>query len=327
MNLPIWGDFFYEGGMNGMGTLQGRDLMEPLDFSAEESEELFDLSMRIMEDPKAYARACDGKLLATLFYEPSTRTRFSFEAAMLRLGGRVIGFSGEQSSSAAKGESIADTVRTVACYADIAVMRHPKEGAPLVAAQSSDIPVINGGDGGHQHPTQTLTDLLTIRKEKGRLSHLRVGLCGDLKFGRTVHSLIKALSRYEGMEFYLISPEELVVPEYARKDIANGNGSRCMELTRMQEALPHLDILYMTRVQKERFFNEEDYVRLKDSYILDANKMKIASPDMIVMHPLPRVNEIATEVDDDPRAVYFKQAKNGMYVRMALLMSLLGVEN
>ncbi|MDR0357637.1 MAG: aspartate carbamoyltransferase [Clostridiales Family XIII bacterium] len=310
-----------------MGTLQGRDLMEPLDFSAEESEELFDLSMRIMEDPKAYARACDGKLLATLFYEPSTRTRFSFEAAMLRLGGRVIGFSGEQSSSAAKGESIADTVRTVACYADIAVMRHPKEGAPLVAAQSSDIPVINGGDGGHQHPTQTLTDLLTIRKEKGRLSHLRVGLCGDLKFGRTVHSLIKALSRYEGMEFYLISPEELVVPEYARKDIANGNGSRCMELTRMQEALPHLDILYMTRVQKERFFNEEDYVRLKDSYILDANKMKIASPDMIVMHPLPRVNEIATEVDDDPRAVYFKQAKNGMYVRMALLMSLLGVEN
>ncbi|MDR1028577.1 MAG: aspartate carbamoyltransferase [Clostridiales Family XIII bacterium] len=308
-------------------TLQGRNLIEPLDFSVDELEGLFDLSMRVMKDPGSFAKKCAGRLLATLFYEPSTRTRFSFEAAMLRLGGQVIGFSGEQSSSAAKGESIADTVRTVACYADIAVIRHPKEGAPRVAAQNADIPVINGGDGGHQHPTQTLTDLLTVRKEKKRLAGLRVGLCGDLKFGRTVHSLIKALARYEGMEFFLISPEELVVPEYVRNDIRNGNDSRYTEVTRMQDVLPQLDILYMTRVQKERFFNEEDYVRLKDSYILDADKMKLAPADMIVMHPLPRVNEISTEVDADPRAVYFKQAKNGMYVRMALILSLLGAEN
>jgi aspartate carbamoyltransferase catalytic subunit len=310
-----------------MGRLKGRDLIEPLDFSVDELEGLFDLSMRVMEDPGAFSGKCRGKLLATLFYEPSTRTRFSFEAAMLRLGGQVIGFSGEQNSSAAKGESIADTVRTVACYADLAVIRHPKEGSPRVAARNADIPIINGGDGGHQHPTQTLTDLLTIRKEKKRLDKLKVGLCGDLKFGRTVHSLIKALARYEGMEFYLISPEELAVPEYVRKDIIGGNGSRYQEVTRMQEVLPQLDILYMTRVQKERFFNEDDYVRLKDSYILDADKMNLAPSDMIVMHPLPRVNEIATEVDADPRAVYFEQAKNGMYVRMALIMALLGVEN
>ncbi|MDR2156246.1 MAG: aspartate carbamoyltransferase [Clostridiales Family XIII bacterium] len=307
--------------------LQGRDLIEPLDFSVEELDGLFDLSMRVMDRPGDFAKKCEGKLLATLFYEPSTRTRFSFEAAMLRLGGKVLGFSGEQNSSAAKGESIADTVRTVACYADIAVIRHPKEGSARVAAASADVPVINGGDGGHHHPTQTLTDLLTIRKEKGRLRNLRVGLCGDLKFGRTVHSLIKALARYEGMEFYLISPEELTVPEYVRKDIKGGNGSRCAEVERMQDVLPRLDILYMTRVQKERFFNEEDYVRLKDSYILDAEKMGLASADMIVMHPLPRVNEISTEVDADPRAVYFKQAKNGMYARMALIMALLGADN
>jgi aspartate carbamoyltransferase catalytic subunit len=310
-----------------MAVLQGRDLIEPLDFSVEELDGLFDLSMRVMDRPGDFAKKCEGKLLATLFYEPSTRTRFSFEAAMLRLGGKVLGFSGEQNSSAAKGESIADTVRTVACYADIAVIRHPKEGSARVAAASADVPVINGGDGGHHHPTQTLTDLLTIRKEKGRLRNLRVGLCGDLKFGRTVHSLIKALARYEGMEFYLISPEELTVPEYVRKDIKGGNGSRCAEVERMQDVLPRLDILYMTRVQKERFFNEEDYVRLKDSYILDAEKMGLASADMIVMHPLPRVNEISTEVDADPRAVYFKQAKNGMYARMALIMALLGADN
>jgi aspartate carbamoyltransferase catalytic subunit len=305
--------------------LKGRHLLEPLDFTTEEMEGLFTLSDRVKTAPGDYGEKCRGKLLATLFYEPSTRTRFSFEAAMLRLGGQVIGFSGENTSSAAKGESIADTIRTVACYADLAVIRHPKEGSASVAAMQADIPVINGGDGGHQHPTQTLTDLLTIRMEKKRLCNLRVGLCGDLKFGRTVHSLIKALSRYEGMEFVLISPEELCVPEYVRKDIQNGNGSRYQEVERMQEVLPELDILYMTRVQKERFFNEEDYIRLKDSYILDAEKMSLAPADMIVMHPLPRVNEISTEVDGDPRAVYFPQAKNGMYVRMALILALLGI--
>jgi aspartate carbamoyltransferase catalytic subunit len=286
---------------------------------------MFEEAGRIMTDPAAHAERAKGKLLATLFYEPSTRTRFSFEAAMLKLGGQVIGFSGEQSSSAAKGESIADTIKTVACYADLAVIRHPKEGSARVAALSADIPVINGGDGGHQHPTQTLTDLLTILKEKGRLGGLKIGLCGDLKFGRTVHSLIRALSRYEGMEFTLISPEELRVPEYVKIDIKNGAGSTYREVEKMKEVLPGLDILYMTRVQKERFFNEEDYIRLKDSYILDAEKMRRAGEDMIVMHPLPRVNEIATEVDSDPRAVYFRQAKNGMYIRMALIAALLGV--
>ncbi|MDR0851290.1 MAG: aspartate carbamoyltransferase [Clostridiales Family XIII bacterium] len=306
--------------------LKGRNLIEPLDFTAGELDTLFDLAGKIIADPVAYSDAAKGKLLATLFYEPSTRTRFSFEAAMLRLGGQVIGFSGESSSSAAKGESIADTLRTVACYADLAVIRHPKEGSALVAANSAGIPVINGGDGGHQHPTQTLTDLLTIRREKGRLDKLRVGLCGDLKFGRTVHSLIKALSRYENMEFFLISPEELRVPEYVYKDIERGSGSKYTEVSQMQDVLPALDILYMTRVQRERFFNEDDYVRLKDSYILDDEKMRLAPEDMIVLHPLPRVNEIAIEVDSDPRAKYFVQAKNGMYVRMALILALLGLE-
>lgn len=308
-----------------MSKLKGRSLIEPLDLSLDELDEIFRLADRIIEDPKRFARMCEGKLLATLFYEPSTRTRFSFEAAMLRLGGQVIGFSDSSASSVAKGESIADTIKTVACYADIAVMRHPKEGAPKVAAFASDMPVINGGDGGHQHPTQTLTDLLTIRNIKKRLSHLTVGLCGDLKFGRTVHSLVKALSRYEGINFIFISPEELKVPEYIKKDLA-GKQIAFKEVENMEEVLPGLDILYMTRVQKERFFNEEDYIRLKDRYILDREKMALANSDMIVLHPLPRVNEIAPEVDDDPRAFYFEQAKFGMYVRMALIMKLLGAE-
>jgi aspartate carbamoyltransferase catalytic subunit len=295
-----------------------------LDFSVGELDGLFRLSEEIAAAPERYAGSCAGKLLATLFYEPSTRTRFSFEAAMLRLGGKVIGFSGEANSSAAKGESISDTIRTVACYADVAVIRHPKEGSALVAAACTDMPVINGGDGGHQHPTQTLTDLLTIHREKGRLDNLRIGLCGDLKFGRTVHSLIKALSRYEGMEFCLISPEELAAPDYVVRDIKQGRGCKYVEARHMKEVLGDVDILYMTRVQKERFFNEEDYLRLKDTYILDAKKMSYARDDMIVMHPLPRVNEIAPEVDKDPRAKYFDQAKNGMYVRMALIMALLG---
>jgi aspartate carbamoyltransferase catalytic subunit len=306
-------------------SLKGRDLIEPTGFTTEELDAIFDLAGKIAEAPEAYAEKGKGKLLATLFYEPSTRTRFSFEAAMLRLGGQVIGFSGENSSSAAKGESIADTVRTVACYADVAVIRHPKEGSALVGAGAADIPVINGGDGGHQHPTQTLTDLLTIRLEKKRLGNLRIGLCGDLKFGRTVHSLIKALCRYEGVEFVLISPEELRVPGYVIKEIERSGGCTYREIRTMQEALPELDILYMTRVQRERFFNEEDYIRLKDTYILDKPKMAIAKEDMIVLHPLPRVNEIDPAVDTDPRALYFKQAKNGMYVRMALIMSLLGI--
>ncbi|MEA4987090.1 MAG: aspartate carbamoyltransferase [Anaerovorax sp.] len=306
--------------------LAGRSLLEPMDFTVEEMDEIFALADKIIEDPKKYAHACDGKLLATLFYEPSTRTRFSFEAAMLRLGGDVIGFSEPNSSSVAKGESIADTIRTVACYCDIAVMRHPKEGAPKVAAWSTEMPVINAGDGGHMHPTQTLTDLLTIHREKGSFENLTVGLCGDLKFGRTVHSLIKALSRYKNVKFVLISPEELRIPEYVRKEILIKNNIPFKEVEKMQEVLPELDMLYMTRVQKERFFNEEDYIRLKDSYILDAAKMELAKEKMMVLHPLPRVNEIAVEVDSDPRALYFKQAKYGMYVRMALIMSLLGVE-
>ena len=306
--------------------LKGRSLLEPMDFSLGELEEIFVLADQIMEEPAAYAHACDGKLLATLFYEPSTRTRFSFEAAMLRLGGQVIGFSEPASSSAAKGESIADTVRTVACYADIAVMRHPKEGAPRVGATAAEIPMINAGDGGHQHPTQTLTDLLTIRCEKGRLGDLTVGICGDLKFGRTVHSLMKALSRYPNVRFILISPEELVIPDYVRKEVLLKNGIPFEEVRRLEDAIDRLDILYMTRVQKERFFNEEDYVRLKDSYILDSEKMEKAAKEMIVLHPLPRVNEIAVEVDKDPRALYFKQAKNGMFVRMALIMKLLGTD-
>jgi len=306
--------------------LKGRSLLEPKDFTIEELEEIFQLADQIIDAPENYEETCKGKLLATLFYEPSTRTRFSFEAAMCRLGGKVIGFSEPNSSSVAKGESIADTVRTVACYADIVVMRHPKEGAPRVAAKSTDIPVINAGDGGHQHPTQTLTDLLTIRRERGSFDDMTVGICGDLKFGRTVHSLIKALSRYKNVKFILISPEELKIPDYVRKEILLKNNIEFKEVEKMEEILPDLDVLYMTRVQKERFFNEEDYIRLKDKYILEEEKMKLAKKDMMVLHPLPRVNEIAVEVDKDPRALYFKQAKYGMYVRMALIMSLLGCE-
>ncbi|AKA71756.1 MULTISPECIES: aspartate carbamoyltransferase [Clostridium] len=304
--------------------LKGRNLIDPMDFTLEELEEIFKLAGQIIASPEEFAHVCQGKLLATLFYEPSTRTRFSFEAAMLRLGGQIIGFSEPNSSSVAKGESVADTIRTVGCYADIVAMRHPKEGAPKVAAINSPIPVINAGDGGHQHPTQTLTDLLTIKSIKGRLSNLKIGLCGDLKFGRTVHSLIKAISRYQGNKFVLIAPKELKVPEYIIKEL-NKNNIEYREVEKLEDVIGDLDILYMTRVQKERFFNEEDYIRLKDSYILDEAKMSIASQDMIVLHPLPRVNEIAYEVDDDPRACYFKQAKYGMYVRMALIAKLLGV--
>lgn len=304
--------------------MKGRSLLSPMDFSKEDLEELFDFSAKIMADEKAYADLCKGSLLATLFYEPSTRTRFSFEAAMLKLGGQVIGFSEPNASSVSKGESIADTIRTVACYADIAVMRHPKEGAPKIAALHTNMPVINAGDGGHQHPTQTLTDLLTIKRSKGRLDGLTIGFCGDLKFGRTVHSLIQAMSRYENIRIVLISPEELKVPDFVRKEILIKGNIPFRELERMEEALPELDVLYMTRVQKERFFNEEDYIRLKDRYILNNEKMSLAPENMIVLHPLPRVNEIAAEVDLDPRALYFAQAKNGMYVRMALIAKLLG---
>lgn len=312
--------------LGGTFMLKGRSLLEPMDFTLEELDGIFDLADRIIADPQKYAHACDGKLLATLFYEPSTRTRFSFEAAMLRLGGQVIGFSEPNSSSVAKGESIADTIRTISCYADVAVMRHPKEGAPRVAANSTDMPVINAGDGGHQHPTQTLTDLLTIRRTLGTFENITVGCCGDLKFGRTVHSLIKALSRYKNVKFVLISPEELTIPDYVRKEVLIKNNIEFKEVRTMQEALGEVDVLYMTRVQRERFFNEDDYIRLKDTYILDKEKMELAKKDMIVLHPLPRVNEISTEVDSDPRAKYFEQAKNGMFVRMALIMSLLGIE-
>ena len=302
-----------------------RHLMSPLDFSVEELDALLDLAGKIEADPEKYAHACEGKKLATLFYEPSTRTRLSFEAAMLNLGGSVLGFSSADSSSAAKGESVSDTIRVISCYADIAAMRHPKEGAPLVASLHSRIPVINAGDGGHQHPTQTLTDLLTIRSLKGRLGHMKIGLCGDLKFGRTVHSLINALVRYPGVEFILISPEELRIPDYVRDDVLRRNAVPFREVIRLEDALPELDILYMTRVQRERFFNEEDYVRMKDFYILDKQKMDLAPKDMMVLHPLPRVNEISVEVDDDPRAAYFRQAQYGVYVRMALILTLLEV--
>ena len=303
-----------------------RHLMSPLDLTVEELDQLLDLAQDIEANPKKYAHACDGKKLATLFYEPSTRTRLSHEAAMLNLGGSVLGFSSADSSSASKGESVSDTIRTVSCYADICAMRHPKEGAPMVACQHSSIPVINAGDGGHQHPTQTLTDLLTIRNVKGRLNNLTIGLCGDLKFGRTVHSLINALVRYENIRFILISPEELRLPEYIRHDVLDRNNIEYEEVVRLEEAMPSLDILYMTRVQKERFFNEEDYVRMKDFYILDKAKMKLAPKDMYVLHPLPRVNEISVEVDDDPRAAYFRQVQYGVYVRMALILTLLEVE-
>ena len=303
-----------------------RHIMSPLDFSVEELEQLLNLANDIEANPKKYAHACEGKKLATLFYEPSTRTRLSFEAAMMNLGGNVLGFSSADSSSATKGETVADTIRMVACYADICAMRHPKEGAPLVASLHSPIPVINAGDGGHQHPTQTLTDLLTIRSLKGRLDNLTIGLCGDLKFGRTVHSLISALVRYTGIRFVLISPEELRIPSYIRDDVLRENNIEFEEVERLEDALPKLDVLYMTRVQKERFFNEEDYVRMKDFYILDKKKMELAPQDMIVMHPLPRVNEIAVEVDDDPRAAYFKQAQYAVYARMALILTLLEVK-
>lgn len=302
-----------------------RHLMSPLDLSVEELAKVLDLANDIEKNPEKYAHKCDGKILATLFYEPSTRTRLSFESAMMRLGGKVLGFSSANSSSAAKGESVADTVRTVSCYADICAMRHPKEGAPLVASMASRIPVINAGDGGHQHPTQTLADLLTIRSLKGRLDHITIGLCGDLKFGRTVHSLIEALVRYEGVKFVLISPEELKIPDYIREDVLRASGHEFVEVERLEDAMPSLDLLYMTRVQKERFFNEEDYVRMKDFYILDKAKMELARPDMLVLHPLPRVNEISVEVDADPRAAYFKQVQYGVYVRMALMLSLLGM--
>ncbi len=299
-----------------------RHLMSPLDFSTEELEQLFDLANDIEANPSKYAHVCDGKKLATCFYEPSTRTRLSFEAAMLNLGGSVIGFSDAASSSASKGESVSDTIRVISCFADICAMRHPKEGAPKVAAERSLIPVINAGDGGHQHPTQTLTDLLTIRSLKGRLDHFTIGLCGDLKFGRTVHSLINALSRYEGVRFIFISPRELMVPDYVT-EMLNEKMIPYEEVIRLESIMPRLDMLYMTRVQKERFFNEEDYVRLKDFYILDRAKMELTSPDMLVLHPLPRVNEISVEVDDDPRAAYFKQVQYGVYVRMALILTLL----
>lgn len=302
-----------------------RHLIDPLDFTVEETQDLLSLANCIAAEPKKYQDVCAHKKLATLFYEPSTRTRLSFEAAMLNLGGSVLGFSSADSSSASKGESVADTIRVVSGYADIAAMRHPKEGAPRRAAQFSSIPVINAGDGGHQHPTQTLTDLLTIYRRKGRLSDMTIGLCGDLKFGRTVHSLIKSLSRYPGIRFVLISPEELRVPDYVISEAIKPNGIEYVEMTSLEDAMPQLDILYMTRVQRERFFNEEDYIRLKDTYILTADKMKLAKPDMAVLHPLPRVNEIALPVDDDPRAAYFEQAQNGVYVRMALIMTLLGL--
>lgn len=303
-----------------------RHLMSPLDLSVQETDKLLNLANDIEKNPEKYAHACAGKKLATCFYEPSTRTRLSFEAAMLNLGGSVLGFSSADSSSAAKGESVSDTIRVISCYADICAMRHPKEGAPLVASEKSAIPVINAGDGGHQHPTQTLTDLLTIHSLKGHLDNLTIGLCGDLKFGRTVHSLIHALIRYPNVKFVLISPEELRVPSYIREDVLAQNNVPFKEVVRLEDALPELDILYMTRVQKERFFNEEDYIRMKDFYILDKAKMELAPKDMLVLHPLPRVNEISTEVDDDPRAVYFKQAQYGVYVRMALILTLLGVE-
>ncbi|MBQ5734993.1 MAG: aspartate carbamoyltransferase [Lachnospiraceae bacterium] len=303
-----------------------RHLLSPLDFSVEEIDRLLDLANDMERNPSKYSELCKGKKLATLFYEPSTRTRLSFEAAMMNLGGNVIGFSSAASSSASKGESVSDTIRIISCYADICAMRHPKEGAPLVASLHSSIPVINAGDGGHQHPTQTLTDLLTIRSLKGRLNNLTIGLCGDLKFGRTVHSLINALVRYTGIKFVLISPDELKVPDYIRQDVLDAKGIEYKEVQSLDDAIADLDILYMTRVQKERFFNEEDYLRMKDFYILDKDKMALAKPDMLVLHPLPRVNEISVEVDDDERAAYFKQVHYGVYARMAIIATLLGLE-
>ncbi|MBR6637917.1 MAG: aspartate carbamoyltransferase [Lachnospiraceae bacterium] len=302
-----------------------RHLLSPLDFSTQELEQLMDVADDIIANPAKYAESCKGKKLTTLFYEPSTRTRLSFESAMLNLGGSILGFSSADSSSAAKGESVSDTIRTVSCYADICAMRHPKEGSAFVASRKSTIPVINAGDGGHQHPTQTLTDLMTIRSLKGHLNNLTIGLCGDLKFGRTVHSLINALVRYDNVKFVLISPNELRIPDYIREDVIKANNIPFEEVSQLEDALPELDILYMTRVQRERFFNEEEYIRMKDCYILNAEKMKLAKEDMFVLHPLPRVNEISIEVDDDPRAAYFRQVQYGVYIRMALILKLLEI--
>lgn len=303
-----------------------KHLIDPMDLSLEEIDHILTLAQDIIDHKEKYSQVCKGKKLATLFFEPSTRTRLSFEAAMMELGGNVLGFSSANSSSSAKGESVGDTVKVVSCYADIIAMRHFKEGAPMLASMKSDVPIINAGDGGHNHPTQTLTDLLTIKREKGRLSDLTIGLCGDLMFGRTVHSLIKAISRYENIRFVLISPEELKIPDYIRTEVIESNNIPYMEVTSMEDVIGDLDILYMTRVQRERFFNEADYIRLKDSYILDNSKLALANQNLSILHPLPRVNEIAVEVDDDPRACYFRQALNGKYVRMALIMTLLGLE-
>ena len=302
-----------------------KHLLSPLDLSVSELTDLLDLARDISKDPKKYSHICDGKKLATLFYEPSTRTRLSFESAMLNLGGSVLGFSSANSSSASKGESVSDTIRVISCYADICAMRHPKEGAPMVAASKSSIPVINAGDGGHQHPTQTLTDLMTIRELRGSLDNFTIGLCGDLKFGRTVHSLINSLVRYSNVRFVLISPKVLRIPDYIRDDVLSANNAEFIEVESLEEAIPQLDILYMTRVQRERFFSEDEYLRMKDFYVLDTAKMALAKDNMYVLHPLPRVNEISVEVDDDPRAAYFKQVQYGVYVRMALIMTLLGL--
>ena len=302
-----------------------KHLLSPLDLSVSELTDLLDLARDISKDPKKYSHVCDGKKLATLFYEPSTRTRLSFESAMLNLGGSVLGFSSANSSSASKGESVSDTIRVISCYADICAMRHPKEGAPMVAASKSSIPVINAGDGGHQHPTQTLTDLMTIRELRGSLDNFTIGLCGDLKFGRTVHSLINSLVRYSNVRFVLISPKELRIPDYIRDDVLSANNAEFIEVESLEEAIPQHDILYMTRVQRERFFSEDEYLRMKDFYVLDTAKMALAKDNMYVLHPLPRVNEISVEVDDDPRAAYFKQVQYGVYVRMALIMTLLGL--
>ena len=304
-----------------------KHLLSPLDLSVTELEDLLNLARDISKDPKKYSHVCDGKKLATLFYEPSTRTRLSFEAAMLNLGGSVLGFSSANSSSASKGESVADTIRVISCYADICAMRHPKEGAPMVAASKSSIPVINAGDGGHQHPTPTLTDLMTIRELRGSLDNFTIGLCGDLKFGRTVHSLINSLVRYKNVKFVLISPKELRIPDYIRDDVLKANQAEFIEMENLEDAMPELNILYMTRVQRERFFSEDEYLRMKDFYILDKSKMALAKEDMYVLHPLPRVNEISVDIDDDPRAAYFKQVQFGVYVRMALIMTLLGLNN
>lgn len=303
-----------------------RHLIDPMDLSVEEIDHLLTLAQDIIDNKEKYSEVCKGKKLATLFFEPSTRTRLSFEAAMMELGGNVLGFSSASSSSSTKGESVGDTVKIVSCYADIIAMRHFKEGAPMLASMKSDVPIINAGDGGHNHPTQTLADLLTIKREKGRLNNMTIGFCGDLMFGRTVHSLIKAMSRYEGIKFILISPDELKLPDYIRTEVIEKNNIPYEEISSLEDAIGSLDVLYMTRVQKERFFNEADYIRLKDTYILDKSKLALARPDLSILHPLPRVNEISVEVDDDPRACYFRQALNGKYVRMALIMDLLGLD-